>query len=296
MPVDAHGNSADIVVDDASPVNRSNLGRLYYHYFASASREVQYQLKQNLGVIGKTSKEYLSTLDPTILIEAYKYILSFYKIVDEVEYQYYLNNLTDEEKIEHIAFVINNEVYVNFPIETDKNTKEVVIELEKQIKPLRGPVTYRGDSGKLVTTKTPVRIAPIYMMLLEKITDNYSSVSTGKLQVTGVLAGLNKTDRHRNPYRNTPVKWLGETENRLMGSYCDAEVIAEIIDRSNSSITQENMVRTILEADQPTNIDVLIDREVIEYGGSKPIQLVRHMANCAGFDIVYEPEEMENKA
>jgi len=293
MPVDEHGNSADIIVDDASPVNRSNLGRLYYHYFASASREVQYQLKKNLGIAGKTNVNYLSTLDPTLLTEAYEYILSFYKIVDEIQYQYYLNNLSDEEKIEHIAYVINNEVPIYFPIETDKNTKDVVKELEEKIKPLYKPVTYRGNSGNLVRTKIPVRIAPIYMMLLEKITDNFSSVSTGKLQVTGVLAGLNKTDRYRNPYRNTPVKWLGETENRIMGSYCDAEVIAEIMDRSNSSITQENMVKTILEADQPTNIDVLVDRDIIEYGGGKPIQLVRHMTNCAGFDIVYEPEDIK---
>lgn len=292
MPVDEHGNRADVIVDDASPINRSNLGRLYYQYFASASREVQYNIrnKLNLGK-NKITFEQLASYDVNILNDCYNYLLTLYKIVDPVQYQYYLTRLTDEEKLEHIVHVLNNEVYLRFPIETEKSASEVVMELEEIIKPLYKPVTYKDQFGNRVKTVKNVRIAPVYMMLLEKTPEEYSSVSSGKLHITGVLSSLNKTDRYRSPYRNTPAKFTGETENRILASYCDAVVVAEMFDRNNSPITQEHLVKSILNSDKPFCEENLVDRDVIGYGGSKSLQLINHMTTCAGVKLVYEPEE-----
>jgi hypothetical protein len=44
-----------------------------------------------------------------------------------------------------------------------------------------------------------------------------------------------------------------------------------------------------LTADRPTNIPVAIDRQQIPLGGSKPLSLVRHVAMCGGWRMVYRP-------
>lgn len=292
MPVDEHGNRADIIIDDTSPINRSNLGRLYYQYFASASREVQYNIRNKLNIGNrKITFEELATYDINVLSDCYNYLLTLYKIVDTKQFEYYSTRLSDEEKLEHIVYVLNNEIYLRFPIETDKSVVDVVLELEDVIKPLRSYVKYRDQSGNYVTTEKKITIAPVYMMLLEKTPEEYSSVSTSKLQVTGVLAGLNKTDRYKSPYRNTPTKFIGETENRILTSYCPAVVTAEMFDRNNSPIIQEYLVKAILNKDKPFCEENLIDRNVIGYGGSKSLQLINHMMSCIGSKLIYEPED-----
>lgn len=292
MPVDEHGNRADIIVDDTSPINRSNLGRLYYHYTASASREVQYNISNKLNLSKrKTSFEELATYDINVLNECYNYLLTIYKIVDLAQYEYYSTRLTDEEKIDHLVHVLNNEVYLRYTVGSEKTAKEVVKELEHVIQPLYKPIQYTDQFGNRVTTKSNIRIAPVYMMLLEKTPEEYSSVSSGKLQITGVLASLNKTDRYRAPYRNAPIKFVGETENRIFVSYCDPVVTAEMFDRNNSPITQEHLIKGILKSDKPFCEENLIDRSIIGYGGSKSLQLVNHMLRCAGTKLEYEPED-----
>jgi hypothetical protein len=46
-----------------------------------------------------------------------------------------------------------------------------------------------------------------------------------------------------------------------------------------------------LNAPQPSNIDRVVDRDYVQLGGSRPIQLIRHIMGVAGIDIVYESED-----
>jgi hypothetical protein len=128
-------------------------------------------------------------------------------------------------------------------------------------------------------------------MLLEKIADDWSSVSSGKLQHFGILSPITKAEKFSYPYRNSPVRTIGETEGRIFASYCGREAIAEMMDRSNNPMTQRNVIWNILQSDKPTNIDSVVDRNYVSLGGSKPIQLIKHMFECAGFIPYYEPED-----
>ena len=96
-------------------------------------------------------------------------------------------------------------------------------------------------------------------MLLDKIADDWSSVSSGKLQHFGVLAPMTKTEKFALPYRNSPVRTIGETEGRIFSGYCGREAIAEMMDRSNSPNTQRAVVWNILNSQNPTNIDKIVD-------------------------------------
>jgi hypothetical protein len=128
------------------------------------------------------------------------------------------------------------------------------------------------------------------MMLLEKIADDWSAVSYGKTQSSGVLSSMTKSEKYTYPFRNNAVRTIGETEGRVFVGYCGQHAVAEMIDRANSPNTQKNMVWNILSAPNPSNIDYVVNRQMISYGGSKPLALTNHIFNCAGFKMVYDKE------
>ena len=292
MPIDADGNRADVVMDAAAVISRMNLGRLYEHYFGAAARDVGKNIRNMLGITAdKISKSILFKLNQQTLQQAYAYLLGFYEIVSEKQYLFYKDEVTEDEKIDHLYSVINNGVYIYYPIDNQKQIIKTIQQIEEKYKPLYGPVSYVGNSGQRVVTNNNIRIAPIYLMLLEKIADDWSSVATAKLQHFGVLSTMTKSEKFAYPYRCSPVRTIGETEGRIFAGYCGREAIAEMMDRSNSPMTQRNMVWNILDADLPSNMNDAVNREYIKLGGSKPLQLIRHIFLCAGLQAVYEPEE-----
>jgi len=290
MPVDENGNVADVVMDPTSVVSRMNIGRLYEHYINAAIRDVSLNIRKIVN-LNKINGDELVNINISIINKAYEYLLGFYEIVSNRQYDFFKNKITDEEKYEHLKDVINDGVYIYYPIENEKEIINMVKQLEIYYKPVYGKVKYIGNSGNEITTINNVRIAPLYLMLLEKIADDWSAVSTGKLQSFGVLAPMTRYDKFTYPFRNTAVRAAGETECRIFAGYCGREMAAELMDRSNNPLTQRNMVYNILDADKPTNINHVVNRNYIKLGSGKNLQLVKHIFSCAGFKTTYEPED-----
>lgn len=289
MPIDRDGNRADIVMDAASVISRMNIGKLYEHYFSGSARDVSNRLRKMSGFTGKVNSDIVATMDDNKFNELYSYLLGYYQIVSDRQYEFYMN-ISKDDKYEHLASVLNDGIYVYFPIENQKDIIEIIKEIEAKYTPTFGPVTYVGNSGRKVVTKEDIRVAPLYMMLLEKIADDWSSVSTGNLQHFGILSQITKAEKFAMPYRNSPVRTIGETEGRIFTGYCGREAIAEMMDKSNNPATQRNMVWNVLDSANPTNIQEVVDRNFITLGGTKPKQILGHMFGCHGFKMVYEPE------
>lgn len=296
MPVDQNGNRADVVMDGGSTVARINIGRVYELYLGSAARDVSQNVRKMLGsrytkgykILDEVTRIYNN--NPKAVEDTYNYLMGFYSLICDKQYQFF-NNLSTNEKLEHLASVVEIGVYIYYPIENQKEIVDVVKDIEANYPPVFGPVTYTGMNGDIVTTKNNVRIGPVYMMLLEKIADDWSSVASGRLQHFGVLSPMTKSEKYAYPWRNSPVRTIGEAEARIFASYCGREAIAEMFDRSNNPLTHKHAVWNILSSDNPGNIDHLIDRNVMPLGGSKPLQLLKHFAMCAGWQPVYEKED-----
>lgn len=292
MPIDEDGNRADIVLDDASTISRMNLGRLYEHYLGAAARDITKEVRRQLGIADVTISEgFLSGMDPAALQVAYSFLMGFYQIVCTKQYEFFNNQITEDEKLEHLLDTINDGVYIYFPIENDKDSPDIVKAIEAYHRPTYGKISYVGNSGKRSISNRNVRIAPLYMMLLEKIADDWSSVSSGKLHHFGVLAPMTKSEKYSYPFRQSPVRTIGETEARIYAGYCGREAIAESMDRSNNPLAQRNAIWNILNSDKPTDIDVIVNRDYIKLGGNKPLQLVKHVLLAAGISVAYEPED-----
>ena len=292
MPVDADGNRADIVMDAASTVSRMNLGRLYEIYIGAACRDTTKRIRDMLKVYGQKENRVLKSLEtiyqqnPQLIHDTFQYLLGFYKLITEKQYQFMVG-LNDQQKLDYLASIVVHGIYLFIPPDNQKETTDIIKDLERYYPQTYGPVSYVGDSGQRITTKTNIRIGPMYFMLLEKIADDWSAVASGRLQHFGVLAPMTKSEKYMKPWHNSPVRNIGETEGRIYSGYCGREAIAEMMDRANNPFTHRQMVKNILASNQPGNIQEAVDRNIIPLGGSKPLQLFKHFVMCQGWRPVY---------
>ena len=105
----------------------------------------------------------------------------------------------------------------------------------------------------------------------------------------GLIAQVTKSDKSSSPTRNNAVRGIGEAESRITCSNLNPEVNAEFMDRNNNPQAHKEVLRSIINAAQPTNIPRAVDRNGVPLGGSKPIQLIKHTAYCAGWEFAYTP-------
>lgn len=297
MPVDEDGNVADLITGPDSVPGRMNLGRLYQPYFNGAARDVFRSALEAMGLPRRFvpnpawEMSNLEALGPKRIQAAMALILKYYQIVSPETCQFLQD---EEEQKEFLLNAINEGVMYNFfPITSQVQYDQAVIEIEKNFKLTYGPVSYVDKSGRRVVTKENFRISPNYMMLLDKIADAWLSVCIGKLSNFGTLAPMNHVDKHASPWHKTPPKTIGETEARTYADYCGPEMIAELMDRSGSIRSQRSVSRSILKAEKPTAIEEVVNRNFVPLGNSRQLQMFNHMSMCAGFELVYRPEELE---
>ncbi len=301
MPVDENGNRADIVMDGLSTISRMNLGRLYETYINAAFRDCLNKIKHNLNISPeletdkKKLKTFFNQLPANVKKEAFDFLVNLYKLVSIIQYESFMQG-TAEEQIQHLySCLLDDRIYVYYPPDNQLEGRDIIRNIENSVyRPIYGPVTYRDYYGNKVTTKKPVRVSKIYFMLLEKTGNDWSAVSSGKLQTFGVLSHITKFDKFAEPTRLQATRNVGEDEARIFSANCSPDAVAELIDRYNNPLTHKEMVNSILNAPQPSNVDVSIDRSKIEFGGAKPLQLVKHLFMCAGYRFAYANKEKEN--
>lgn len=279
MPIDANGNRADIVMDPNATISRMNLGRLYEQYFNGASRDVVKRISQVL------HPDQVMSAPQEVIDQQFEYLVQYYSCYSTRMEGWFRNNAID--KRQHLKRVLKDGIYLYMPPDNEKEIRGIVKELEEKFPQTYGPVTYIGNSGKQITTKHPVRIGSLYIMLLEKTGDDWTAVSSGMLQHFGVLAPIPKSMRHAKPSRTQAIRAIGETEARIYASYVGPEITVDILDRNNSVTSHEAVVDSILRAPYPTNIPNAIDRKTVPLGNSRPLQIVKHIGQCAGWEFVY---------
>jgi N-methylhydantoinase B/oxoprolinase/acetone carboxylase alpha subunit len=129
------------------------------------------------------------------------------------------------------------------------------------------------------------------MMLLDKIADTGSAVSTSRLNHFGFLSPVSGEERWADPIKKTPTKVIGATEARIYLAYTGRLSIAEMMDRYGNHTTQKTIVQNILNSAKPGAIDEIVDRNKNPFGQTKGMQLVRHFYNCRGTDLIYVKEK-----
>lgn len=293
MPVDAEGNRADLIMDPNATINRANPGRLYEQYYGCAARDTHKRLCTMLGIAPGAREHmalaHINALPANKLQLAWDYLYQFYQIIAPEMVQWFETGQIQASQQEYLASIVELGIGLFVPPDHIRVAQDVVDVIENDIRyrPTYSPVSYVGNSGQRVVTTKPVRIGPVYVILLEKTGDDWSAVSSGKLQLFGVLSQLTKGDKYSAPCRAQAVRVMGEAEMRIALANCGERFAAEIMDRNNNPSAHQSMVAGILSADKPGNIPALIDRSLIPYGGAKSLQLLRHMCEVSGFRFAW---------
>lgn len=294
MPVDEAGNRADVVMDPNSTISRMNIGRLYEQYINAASRDVVKRLRE-IFQLEPTDPQLLAKLkqakesNPALWEDAWSYLMGYYQIVSPKMFVWLTSDDYTGDRAQHLFHVLKEGIYLYLPPENDPEGPEMIRQLEKAYRPTYGPVSYIGNSGRRVTTINPVRIGSVYMILLEKTGDDWTAVSSGKLQHFGVLSQVTNADKFSQPTRNQAIRALGESEVRIYTSYAGPAITADILDRNNNPATHRQILESILHAEKPTDIANSVNRDLVPLGGSKPLQLVKHILEIQGIRFVYKP-------
>lgn len=284
MPFNSHCR-ADMVVDSSSSIGRMNTARLYQPYFCLASRNVQANLRKMLG--NRKFKE----LNENEIEEMFRYLMGFLGKFATPQFHAYAK-ATFEEKIMILKECVEKEVYIMFKITNEKKAYQIQQDIKhSEYKPplerLTIPVEKENGEVEYVVTKDPIYIGPLYTILLNKSADKMSFNSSPELNIFNFPNTVSSSMKHRRPYRNSPVKAISETENRLYAVTGGRQGIVELKDRANSPDTHIAIYRNLLDAEIPTNIDDVVDRKNNPYGKDAGIRLVKSTANMMGLDFEY---------
>lgn len=287
MPVDEHGNVADFISSEDSTVGRNNSSRIYEQFVGSVQVQLHREICQALGITPKTvfarAVKHLQHVDQSIIDEVWATLIRFYTITRQETAQ---AALTTPNVRNFLATIVAYGVNLIWPTDNEVDNPLMALELEREFRPLHAPISYRVE-GRAVRTLLPIRIGPMYVILLEKIGDDWSACSSTKTHYHGVPAQTSMGDKYRNPARETPVRATGEAEVRLLVSYTGPESAAEQIDRNSNPQTHALITRGLFEAEKVGNIGQLVDRNKHPYGGAKSLQMAHHYNLCMGWEFAY---------
>ena len=286
MPVDELGNRVDVITDSMSTISRMNLGRAYQAYFGATSRDERQRFLNQF--ITKYGNDFLYKLQKDDLVFIRSHLHSLYSKIN-TDMEEFITSIDEEELFAHFKRIVEHNLSIYYPPDNGYNVTDVITNIEASVhKPHLGKLTYIDELGNRVTTDEDIRVGQLYFMVLEKIANNYSGVSSSKVNNFGFPVKGTNLDKFKYPHSLTPTKTLGETEERILESFAPPEVIADMIDITLNPISHKLLIKGILES--PTGFDpnFNIDRSKVEYGQTKSLMILKHIFNAYGIDYVYE--------
>lgn len=292
MPRDEFGNIADVVIFGGSTMRRSNYGRIYEHGFGATVRDLCQRLRveagfERHGELNNIDFAQSKTFnDPAWIEYAFNEFQELWWIIAPTMHEIMKEHPNRKEYVKSALRQGTTVVYTPIDDTTHLPTAMNTI-INTRFRPNYTPVTYTTPGGRVVTTKNNVLIGPLYMMLLEKIGDDWSSVASVKVQQFGLPSKLNNFDRSSTPGRESAVRSFGESETRSYNCTVGPEPTMELVDQTNNPLAHVEVVEQFLTQEKPTRIDRAVDRKKIPFGNSRPVSLLNHMMQTRGIEFKY---------
>ena len=294
MPRDEYGNIADFVVDPMSTGARMNPGRKYEWYFSTSAREFGNKIKNFIcdkyqDTVENIIKKKLlhNDVDSKDILFLKEKLMCYYKYMSPKVYNIFISNEYAGTIAHHLEYILTKGIYLH----QDTNIQYTLPDLTRFVKsdswyaPPFSKITYIDDDGNTQELIDDGLISTAYMMLLEKIGNDGSAVSTSLVN----HLGLPTQNNHSTSIRKNATRNGGEAEIRSMCGNLHQKAVAEFMDRNTSLETAEIMSREILLADKPSAIENIVDRKIHPYGSGRALRLVRHLMYCSGYSIKWKP-------
>ena len=272
MPTDQFGNVADVVVYGRSAIARLNPSQLFEQYICASMRDVGSDVTR---MVESGSKK-----------AAWKFLVEFYEIASPPQAAI-CKKLSQKNKDIHLDNVCKNGIYLHLPADNDWIVGAEIYEKLQKFRPVNeSPVKYIDHNGREQVTKTPVLIGGKYMIVLEKSDAKPMACAGSRLQHHGLPAVTNKNTRNSTPSKEQPPRVYGESEVRAIAATIGGDNLANILDYTTNPASHKQVVRSLFNAKNPSNIKSLVDRKEIPLGKNRPAAYVNHLLDCFGIEIL----------
>lgn len=279
MPVDDYGRRADIIMDPDSTINRMNIGRMYEQgtnwYSAMVLRDIR----------------MMREADPKgYVVPAWDLLMRFYRCASVRHFELFEDFVTEMDRRLHLEYILKSEdgIHIWMPSDRIDAGAPAYQRLMQEFPYAKTPVTYVNRVGRTIRTKANMMIGSMYIIVLEKNGDDWSAVSSPKLQHYGIPAMVNGDNKYSTPGREQPVKFTGESETRLLNAVMGGEATADIVDMPNMPAGQKLIVKRILAADNPSDITEVLDKSLVPPGSNRALQIIKHLLLCGGITLSKE--------
>lgn len=272
-PTDMNGNRADVIMDNCSITKRMNLGKPSEQYINGASAYAA-KVARQLRDAGDTDG-------------AWNHLMSYYEAAAYEQWQAMQSPVyeTKTNRDFHVNWVCEHGVELFCPTDRKFFGAEQIRRIMQKHDFPTTPVQYRAPNGEMVWTKDPVVIAPIYIILLEKMGEYWASCAIPKLTHFGILSTLTQVDKYSLPWRNTPTRFTGESEVRLFLAACGGWFTNRLLSFANTPTMQKAAVVKILRAKDPMRLPSMIDEKETPLGRGRPLQMYKHIQACRGIKL-----------
>lgn len=294
LPDEDFPEGTDIMVGASSTIGRTNLNRSFIPRIATAAVDLTKEFKEAFNVKGKVTSDFIAKVDPEKFDQVWERLMKFYAICSPILYELYVHRVKDKQgRIEHLKAVLNEVIHPLTPVDNPVNDVDVIIHLEQNgfLKPYKC-ITYRNCSGNIETSKNPVPVLSTYIEFNDKIAEDGSAVSFGKVQHHGLPASRTNSERYQFNFRNVFTRNIGQHESEILNHDSRSPaLIAELLDRSNNPEVMMEISRRLMTDPTPTNIWSLVDRTKFPLNELRPRQFLRHFFETQGMKPTYMPEE-----
>lgn len=249
---DKDGNQCLIIMDAASKVNRMNYGGVH-EQLANASRVATQR---------RVREMYNSDVSTQ---EIFNYIMGFYELYSPINHMVMSKEHIDIEH--HVKHVNEYGLYLMVPIDNPVDYSEIAARIMgSPYEPCRDVCTFEDANGEVITTTNRIMIGGCSFLLLERAGNQFSAVSSPKLQHFGAPAKQSKADRHSSHSKQQPTRF-GESESRNQNHACSGILGQEMNDRANNPKSHDRELRSVYYADVPSDIYNAVPRDEVPLTG-----------------------------
>lgn len=292
MPFDPiTGETADIVISTETTTNRTNPARFNEQTLKASMREMERWLEKTTGVQhqGANIARAIQQLPKEVLDACFAHIEGYLGIVTPTQYEWY-RQLSYQEKVADLIHIMRDRFYVYMPMDNPRDILEVFQTLIDQgyLSPPNKLKMWNPYKNQYEETITPMRIGELYYICLEKVGDSAAAVSTAATQPNGIIVPLTSRMKHVSQVRRQATRFPGESENRLLVAGGPSGLAAEIHDRSANPDTVDIVLHSIYDAENPVDIESVVDRDIHPLGNNRPLQILRHFLSAEGTAMSYE--------
>lgn len=279
MPVDEYGVRADAILSDEASGNRMNVGRDHAQAVGVAGLRTELGWKEKYGDRRLTDDE---------IHEEFDTVCRIYEAVDPAFHENVVLNATPRK---HIEDVMKDKIYVGRGYDTGRPAVDMLEMLDENFDIDGTIVKYQNYDGSPVVSTNKVLIAPLQLIMLDKVADVAAATSSARMQHFNTPANLSSNDKITTPYRDNATRIMGEVEGMMVLGTTEEGTYAETLDQTTNAISHTEVCFSQLEAENPMNVEKAVDRSQIPLTGGRPQAVLSHMIQCSGLDLTYHEEE-----